>query len=212
VVPDGVTGVLAELWGAGGGGGGGGRPGVGHAGGGGGGGSGAYVRSVVPVVPGTTYRVIVGPGGGGGAASGPGVWGGDTSLIEPTVLRGPVVLARAAGGRGGEPGSGDVTCASSLDEVLASGGVGGDGGPPPASLGTLRRAGVDGNEGLPAVQTLVFDSAGPRCIGVINAFGSAHGGVGVAGSLSPAGTAGGSGGAPNQAGGAGQPGYALIVW
>ena len=121
-------------------------------------------------------------------------------------------LARAAGGRGGEPGSGDVTCASSLDEVLASGGGGGDGGPPPASLGTLRRAGVDGSSGLPAEQTLVFDSTGPRCIAIRDAFGSVHGGIGVNGSLSPAGTAGGSGGASNQAGGAGQPGYALIVW
>src|SRR2546422_3189964 len=65
-VPDGVTRVQVEAWGAGGGGGG----GSGGSGNlfsrGGSGGSGAYVRTTTAVVPGQTFTVSVGGGGGRG--------------------------------------------------------------------------------------------------------------------------------------------------
>jgi Glycine-rich domain len=92
-VPQGVTSVLVQLYGAGGGGAGG---NVHHAGGGGGG-TGAYAMSVVAVTAGATYTINVGAAGTAGALNEPGGNGGDTSLVDPN---GNVIVA--AGGGGGE--------------------------------------------------------------------------------------------------------------
>jgi hypothetical protein len=110
-VPDGVTRVTVELWGAGGGGAGGGSAAVatGPGGGGGGGGSGAYVRASLSVTAGETYTITIGvPGSGGrgesrGAAQ-PGGDGGDTS-----IRNGGVVLMARGGRGGGAPKFGNAT-------------------------------------------------------------------------------------------------------
>ena len=68
-VPAGVTSVTVECWG--GGGNGGNRTSNGTTGGGGGG---AYARSVISVVPGSTYDVRVGTGGSATSVTTPGSW------------------------------------------------------------------------------------------------------------------------------------------
>jgi Glycine-rich domain len=93
-VPQGITTVLVQLYGAGGGGAGGSKN---HAGGGGGGG--AYAMSVVAVTAGATYTINVGAGGAGGIQKEPGEDGGDTQFLDPN---GNVIVA-AGGGGGGQP-------------------------------------------------------------------------------------------------------------
>jgi hypothetical protein len=115
-VPDGVSEITVELWGAGGGGGGGASGLVGGGpGGGGGGGSGAYIRARLAVIPAETYAIRIGAGGGGGGASRhdaqPGGNGDDTTL----VVDGKRLLAAPGGRGGGAPGG-------------ARGGIGGSGG------------------------------------------------------------------------------------
>jgi len=108
-VPAGVTHLLVELWGAGGGGGGDiDDPANGFFSAGSGGGGGGYTRTVVPVVPSTTYNIIVGTGGTGGfAATGsgsvgtPGSAGQSSSVTDSSFT----VSATAAGGAGGGPGA-----------------------------------------------------------------------------------------------------------
>lgn len=104
--PAGVTAVAIEAWGAGGGG------GVSSpinclAGAGGGGG--AYVRTVVPVTPGTIYNIVIGQGGGPAASAT--VNGGDG---EDTTFGGALLVA--GGGMGaqssGVPGTGGLVMMS----------------------------------------------------------------------------------------------------
>jgi hypothetical protein len=102
-VPAGVTRLHVELWGGGGGGGGGivdlflaRFPG-------GGGNGGAYVRAIVEVNPGETYRVVVGDGGAGNAW-GDGARGGDTfmdSQAPQSPFSDALTLLYARGGAGG---------------------------------------------------------------------------------------------------------------
>ncbi len=94
VVPQGITRLMVDAWGAGGGGGAGGTtlPSTG----GGGGGGGGYVRGIVAVVPGLAYAIAVGEGGS------PGQPGGDTALMDPNGG----VLISAAGGAAGDTSNG----------------------------------------------------------------------------------------------------------
>jgi Glycine-rich domain len=94
-VPEGVTSVLVQLYGAGGGGGGGTST---HDGSGGGGG--AYVMSVVTVTAGDTYTITVGAGGVPGKPNEPGSNGGDTQFLDPN---GNVIVAAGGGQGGGSP-------------------------------------------------------------------------------------------------------------
>lgn len=150
VAPVGVTHVFVELWGAAGGGGAGGRGyeyeiciffscsrttvGGGY---GGRGGSGAYVRAVVPVVPGTEYQVVVGEGGSAGATFGTRA-GGDGAATE--LRNGTIVVIAAPGGRGGQQG-GDATRSG------ATNGFGGAAGMAEAGEGRLTRNGAHGVDG-----------------------------------------------------------------
>jgi len=95
-VPKHVTHVIVTTWGAGGGGGAAALPPPfcyeGSTGGGG-----AYTNTVVPVIPGETYNVVVGIGGAGGEnQGGNGGAGGDSQFAL-----GEKVLAFAGGGKGG---------------------------------------------------------------------------------------------------------------
>ena len=222
-----VTHILFEAWGAGGGGGGGGgdvealncvlifnppNPPVVAcgplqscpAGDGAAGGSGAYVRSVVAVIPGATYRVNVGQPGNGGASGagfidndrdGPaldaqggrganGQDGGDSTITDT----GDAVLVNAGGGKGGTagssaaghvvPGSG-VTCTTT-----PTNGIPGAGGKASAGPSTIGRDGHTGG-GAPLMGTIGFDG-------------------GFAGVGGPQ-----SGPAPGTSGG---PGYIILTW
>jgi hypothetical protein len=60
-VPNGITHILIEVWGAGGGGGPSCPPDLA-----GGGGAGGYTRALLTVTPGATFNIVVGTGGSGG--------------------------------------------------------------------------------------------------------------------------------------------------
>jgi len=91
-VPEGVTSLMVEMWGGG---------GAGFVGtpscAAGSGGGGAYTRSVINVVPGETYRVVV---GAGGVLSGGN--GGASEVLGPRSN----VLLFAGGGQGGSATAG----------------------------------------------------------------------------------------------------------
>lgn len=184
--PAGVTSVLIEAWGAGGGGGGGSNAGAA----GGGGGSGAYGRRVLAVVPGSTYRVVLGQGGEAGA---PGTAGGPGSDTELQAVAGPVLLV-ARGGRGG---------AGAAGESPGAPGAGGRGETGPG----ITRDGIEGSPGTPCR----LAPNPPTCLL------QGRGGTGAAtlrGSVDPpaAAGAGGAGGDGGRPGGRGQPGYAILQW
>lgn len=120
--PCGVTSVTVEAWGAGGAGGG--SATNGGVGGGGGGAGGTYVRSVITVVPNTTYNLYVAPstnGTTGAGAKGQGSW-----FINNTTLF-------AEGGNGG----------AAPNFVIVAGGTGSI----TSSIGTVRTAGANGANG-----------------------------------------------------------------
>ncbi|MCC6461676.1 MAG: hypothetical protein IT260_14470, partial [Saprospiraceae bacterium] len=132
-VPEGVTSITVQAWGAGGGGG----NGSGKEGGGGGG---AYASSVLSVTPGTVYTITVGDGGGEGVAGGPSSFG---------------VLVIAAGGSSGSSDNGfnGGTVAASTGTTRFAGGSGGDtsggtsGGGGGGGSATTSAAGNDGTNG-----------------------------------------------------------------
>jgi len=96
VVPNNVTRILAELWGAGGGGGSVSSNSTLEAGGDGG--VGAYSCKVLTVTPGTTLVITLGTGGSGAQSSvNSGFAGGNSSII----LQGTSTLLTAGGGHGG---------------------------------------------------------------------------------------------------------------
>ena len=181
-VPSGVSHLLVEMWGGGGGGGGSvtGSPFLG-----GGGGAGGYTRATVPVTPGATYNVVVGSGGPAGtdgvsscssttctSASGtPGENGGSSEITDSSSN----VLAQAAGGVGGNPGS--VVFQGLIP--LPSFGSGGSGGVGTSSTNSIART---GGSGQPGSTTPPYGTGGVPSIGSIpqpgGAGGSAAGGVG----------------------------------
>lgn len=136
--PPRVTAVTLEMCGGGGGsgGGGGGTPPVRGTGGAGGGGA-QMVRVTVPVVPGTSYDVVIGAGGAGGAGGGlasaagiEGVQGSDTTV--GTSGGGSIAVAR-----GGGQGKNGVSNGPAFSGILSAGGLPSRGGyrPPPLSAG-----------------------------------------------------------------------------
>jgi len=132
VVPQGISRLLVDVWGAGGGGGPG-SPFVGGGGfGGGGGGGGAYSRGIINVTAGTALTVKVGAGGAGGyntglpSQSSYGGDGGDSSIASANGT----VLIFSGGGKGGAA-------------VGGTGGRGGAGGTPDPNA-AIRRSGTSG--------------------------------------------------------------------
>ena len=115
--PMGVRTVRVRAVGAGGGGGGGDTSYSG-----GGGGAGGYAESLIQVVPGQSYAVVIGAGGSAGVSGGPGGTGGDTGFG---------LLVHATGGQGGgsaNPDShGGAPGAGTNGVLLQAGGYGGDG-------------------------------------------------------------------------------------
>jgi hypothetical protein len=187
--PPGVTHVLVEAWGAGGAGGA--SAPVNRGGGaGGGGGAGSYQRVVVPVVPGTTYDLVVGDGGqpdpsGGGD-------GRDTQLRDATT--GTVLLTVRPGQAG------------RLAPVDSGAGAGGSGGRAGTTLG-IGRDGGDGGAGEPCRPSPLSATC------LTPGRGGAGGGV-ARGSLEPPPRTGvgGAGGEAGHTGHAGGPGYVILLW
>jgi hypothetical protein len=138
--PSGVTALTVEFWGAGGGG----TQRASSQRSGNGGGSGAYVRTVVPVVPGQTYYIQVGAGGAGDTGGGAGSPGQATQITDSSSA----VLTYAGGGGGGS-------------KITNTGGPGGI----PASAAGVKRTGrpggvstgVGGNLGGAAIQGSIED-------------------------------------------------------
>ena len=212
-VPQGVTHLLVELWGAGAGGGGGGDGFVASTPfsttncsgtNGGSGGSGAYMRAVIAVTPGATYTVTLGTPGTGGPPVGnlsPSGAGNGTDATDTVITdsAGTIVL-RAGGGKGGASGS----PATPVNSVLAAScnngfnpGSGGAGGIAVSGTGIVARTGnIGSNSGVPPPPT-----APP--VGSIS--------IGTAGMGGSGGT-GGSGPDDGFQGSSGTAGYVLIVW
>jgi hypothetical protein len=131
-VPAGVTEITVETWGGGGAGGGSTGAGGGSARGGAGGGGGAYADSILTVEPGQELQVVVGVGGMGisgadGNDGSPSFAGPDTNPDH--------ALVRAAGGSGG---AGNAAGGSP---------AGGAGGTLEDSIGQVRIAGHNGEDG-----------------------------------------------------------------
>ena len=153
VVPDGVTSMLVELWGAGGAGGNGGSGGsitdcnffnvcttTSYSGGSaGGGGAGEYIRTVIAVTPGETLDIVL--EGGGARPPECGADGSDGGVTA--IKRGTTVLAAANGGRGGT--AGENWPGTHADGRHGFGGPGGFGHF--GSTGVIQRNGGSGGRG-----------------------------------------------------------------
>jgi hypothetical protein len=212
-VPQGVTHLLVEMWGAGGGGGGGGDGFVASSPfgtiscsgtNGGSGGSGGYIRAVITVTPGAIYTVTLGTPGTGGppvgnlspSGAGNGIGATDTVITDSS---GTLVIS-AGGGKGGSSGS----PATPVNSVVAAScnngfnpGSGGAGGIAVSGTGIVARTGnIGSNSGVPPPPT-----APP--VGSIS--------IGTAGMGGSGGT-GGSGPDDGFQGSSGTAGYVLIVW
>ncbi|MGQ9545755.1 MAG: InlB B-repeat-containing protein [Dehalococcoidia bacterium] len=204
-VPEGVTNITVEAWGAGGAGGG--SVNItctGSAGGGGGGG--AYATSNLTVTPGDILFVVVG-GGGTGVTGGNGTDGGASFVGNNTIASDAFVLA--AGGKGG--------AANTAENQTAPGGAGGSIVDSTGQYILAGEAGGFGGEGWN-----ITSGAGGKCAGP----GGGSGGKGVDPSSDnatregypgyPPGGGGGGGrtsdvGEP-QSGGRGGDGKVVITW
>ncbi len=152
VVPNGVTRILGDLWGAGGGGGGG--EGMYYYGGGqgaGGGGSGGFTEGWLDVSPGQRITLDVGAGGAGGPGGAapssiwayenngsPGTSGGSSSVATLT----------AAGGAGGGGGAGSSPGGGGAGGAPQSGFTVGIAGSPGGVAGSSTTQGSPGSSGL----------------------------------------------------------------
>jgi gliding motility-associated-like protein len=173
-----VTTATVQAWGGG---------GAGFGNNGGGGGGGAYATSVVTVVPGNVYTIVIGAGAVG-VSGGAGGNGGNTSFGGTTVV--------AAGGRGatnGTGGAGGVAGAPSVGTTINAGGAGGtyNGGAGVAGTGNSSGGGGAGGSG-----------------GGIGGFGGTNGGAagagaggGAKGGVGGTAAAGNSGSSPGGGGG-----------
>ncbi len=196
-IPNNVTSVLVQCWGAGGAGGGG-----GGTDGGCGGGGGAYAIKEVAVTPGDSYELQVGEGGDG-VANGTGEDGTDSWFSSSTEVR-------ANGGKGGATNGGAVGAGGTdagLGDDGYAGGAGGEGGTAQgagggssASKNTTGNAGADGN-GTPG-------ATAPQGGGNGGDGENTNGSVGVA----PGGGGGGAGDGGTRTGGAGADGKVLITY
>ncbi|MFZ4506564.1 MAG: hypothetical protein ACOYON_02565 [Fimbriimonas sp.] len=211
VPPAGCTGILVEFWTAGGGGGAGGSisSGQGAGGGAGSGASGHYLRTVVPVNPGTTYRIVVGAGGLGGATAGAdGQDGGVTG-----VFCGSSAIYTVAGGGGGRGGGNTSTGG------IGYLGLGGSLAPLP-SAGIVRPGVAGASGGIGALPQGVPPYRGKSEHDWIGGSGGASPHLSAQGSVAPPseasyGGAGGGGGISAGSfgvGGKGGDGYAIILY
>ncbi len=197
-VPDCVTEIEIEVWGAGGGGGSSEKTTWSGCGAGGGG---AYSKSILSVTPGATYNIVVGAGGAPGlvslpAANGTGQTGGDSWFETSTGS----VLILAKGGTGGFR---DVVAPN----TYTPGGFGGVGGAAAAGIGQTRLSGGDGGRGWHGSYGQAGSggsSAGVAANGVDGNFASYTSPAGA--TIAPAG--GGDGGIGGSGQGAGNPGGA----
>lgn len=209
VVPQDVTHVMLEMWGAGGGGGASSHIG---GGGGGGGGSGAYTRTLIAVIPGSTYYLTVGVAGAAGVDG-----AGQDCLIGPCALgrdggsttfagSNLVPLASAPGGSGGTGGVKQVLIEEGVYIPAAStdGGAGGLA----SQLGeAIRRAGVKGSDGQ-TVDFAEFFRGGMGAGPVVPALGLDAGKGGNGGSAGYFG----DGGVPQDPAASGRNGYVIVTW
>lgn len=166
IAPQGVRSVWVELWGAGGGGS---RP-YGYQSAGDGGGSGAYARSVVAVLPGASYTLVVGAGGLGATPPAPFAMPGAAGETSSFAAASGELLCWAGGGYGGHdandghggladlhaqihregrsgahgfgitPGAGGKSVLGSLEPIAAL--AGGSGG-----VGQINASGANGSPG-----------------------------------------------------------------
>lgn len=220
-IPEGVTSIQIECWGAGGAGGG--------AGGslnvtGRGGGGGAYARvNTLDVVPGETLTITVGAGGAGANNNNGGAGG--NSLVTYNSL----TVALAAGGAGGTTASGNNggttpggLAANCIGDVAYGGGLGGGGGfGGGGGGGGAAGTSVTGGNGGTGSSVEAGGTGGAGGLG-----GSTGGGNGGNGGNQPSSNGaagnipgGGGGGAKsiadnttNRAGGAGAPGRVVITY
>jgi hypothetical protein len=199
IVPETVTEITIQTWGGGGAGGGSTNTRRGARGGAGGGG-GAYAGSTLTVEPGQELQVIVGTGGTG--VSGANGNAGNPSFVGPDTDP-DNALVRAAAGSGG---TGNTAGGSP---------PGGAGGTTEASIGDIRIAGTDGENG--DTGTGIQSGAGGN-----GANGGGFGGAAVISGTSngnPGNVPGGGGGGArtevnggNRAGGDGATGKVVIAW
>ena len=222
VCPVGVNSIQVECWGGGGAGGGGASGGAGKGGGGGAGGS--YVKNtIISVVPGTAYTVIVGAGG---------VPGGTTSSVLPTpganttfTVDGTTSIT-AVGGLAGKWGSSGTPSTTVLGSNVGNVGfeapynyAGGDGiagytyGTTPvfsggggAGAGSLG-AGATGIGANPGAESTGTGGGGNGAAGVIVASTN-----GLTGKAPGGGGSGGFGGSAAKAGGAGGDGRIIVTY
>ncbi|MBA9072617.1 hypothetical protein GGR22_000743 [Flavobacterium gossypii] len=201
-VPVGVTSITVEAWGGGGKGG----TRTNNSGGAGGGGGGAYVRSVLTVVPTTSYTVTVGAGSTSTAAGGDSWFGSNTLLLA----KGGESVANntTGGGNGGAAGS-------SIGDFKRSGGNGANG----SALITLYGGGGGSSAG-----TALDGVSGNTANGGTAPAGGGNGGAGVgsgtqnAGGTDGSNPGGGGGGAKktsgssNRNGGDGGNGQVIITY
>jgi hypothetical protein len=183
-VPEGITRILVEVWGAGGGGGYPSSPsGYGCRGAGGGGGSGGYSKRILDVVPGQVFSIVIGAGGS------PVQKGDDSSVTDTSGTITPVI---AGGGKGGNNGT-----SSTFDSIGGAGGIGGSGE-------TLN--GNNGGKG--------GDSGPIPFGGCMSASGGHGGSavVGTTSPTGSGGSNGGNGGMNPSSPGSGHNGYSLIRW
>ena len=166
VVPVGTASITVEAWGSGGGAG-----GSNVFFGGGSGGGGAYASSVISVLPGQTYQVVVGAGGTGGA--GAPFLGSAENGFNGAESKFGASLVLAAGGKGG--------LGSNAGSTFGAGGLAS------ASSGTIRFSGGNGINGNTLGGVGGGSSAGNAANGNIGSF--------ITGGVAPAG--GGNGGNGN---------------
>lgn len=144
-IPDGVTRIFVELWGAGG------NRAQSFGTGSGAGGAGAFSASVVTVTPGAVYQINVGQSSAPTYGNTVGPDGGDTELLAPD---GTLVLF-AGGGKGGI-GVGTYDSTATCIGTILPGGAGGSADP----QAMVRHAGAGGNFGRSCTLTTVC-SPGP---------------------------------------------------
>lgn len=194
VVPAGVSVIWAKLWGSGGGSGACRFEGVNSGPGGGGG----YAEAYIPVTPGETITVVVGPGGDGGLsvdrAGGKSGYGPTAIIRSSTFL---LVAPTGAGGGGtgnsatetggaGAPGGNNVSGSSGSTAPNAGGGVGGGGASAPSTGGTGGTGGGAGTDGSAGVATDIpspgtTNGSGPGGANANNGGGGGGGGGGYYG-------------------------------
>ncbi|MGE0768958.1 MAG: glycine-rich domain-containing protein [Hyphomicrobiaceae bacterium] len=191
-VPDGITQVAVDVWGAGGAGGAS-SDGTGLAAGsaGAGGGAGGYARKLVTVTPGDVIAVTVGAGGAGVSNAAVTGGAGGTSSFGAHVS--------CTGGAGGPSGrnsliSGGLGGSGTGGDINISGGLGGTGGNPSSYTAAIPLH-IMNKGGIPGVPLGFFDNFGTGAAG--RGFGT--GGTGASGGSA-------------LAGGNGAPGLVIVRW